>query len=49
MIEKAYAKVVGNYLKTGMGGFIDNGIRVLTGNPTFGYSLSGSITLATTF
>ena len=38
VVEKAYAKVVGNYLKTN-GGYVQNGIRILTGSPVFSYSL----------
>ena len=38
IIEKAWAKVLGNYLKTDSG-YIDNGLRVLTGAPIFMYSL----------
>ena len=48
VVEKAYAKVIGNYYKTD-GGYLQNGLRVLTGSPVFSYSLSGSISLATTF
>ena len=48
VVEKAYAKVIGNYYKTN-GGYLQNGLRVLTGSPVFSYSLSGSISLATTF
>ena len=31
------------------GGYFENGVRILTGNPTFYYSLKGSINLATIF
>ena len=48
VLEKAYAKVLGNYLKTNSG-YIANGIRILTGKPVFSYSLIGSINLATIF
>jgi len=36
VIEKAWAKVLGNYLKTD-GGFLVTAIRALTGVPTFSY------------
>lgn len=42
------AKIVGNYLKTN-GGYIENGLRFLTGNPTFYYKLSATSNLTTTF
>jgi hypothetical protein len=48
MVQKACAKVIGNYLKASHG-YFENGLRILTGNPSFIYSLSGSISLATTF
>jgi hypothetical protein len=44
MIEKAYAKVLGNYLKINSG-YLDNGIRILTGIPVFRYALSSSVNL----
>jgi len=44
MIEKAYAKILGNYLKTASG-FLETGIRVLTGIPIFSYALSNSVNL----
>jgi hypothetical protein len=37
VVEKAYAKVLGNYLKT-EGGSIINSIRILTGSPVLSYS-----------
>jgi len=37
VIEKVFIKVVGNYLKTDVGGFMENGIRLMTGVPVFGY------------
>ena len=46
--EKAYAKVIGNYLKID-GGFEENGVRILTGNPIFTYSLTGNINLSSIF
>ena len=39
VIEKAYAKVIGNYLKTD-GGYLPAAIRALTGVPVFGYTVS---------
>ena len=36
MIEKAWAKVKGSYARAD-GGFMDNGIRALTGAPSFNY------------
>jgi hypothetical protein len=39
VIEKAWAKVLGNYLKTD-GGYLVSAIRALTGVPTFTYSLT---------
>lgn len=38
VIEKAWAKVLGNYLKTD-GGYLTTAIRALTGVPTFDYDL----------
>ena len=38
VIEKAWAKVLGNYLKTD-GGYLTTAIRALTGVPTFDYNL----------
>lgn len=49
VVEKAFAKVIGNYLKIGNGGYISNGLRILTGNPAFFYSLKGNINLASIF
>ena len=46
--EKVWAKVVGNYLKTA-GGYTENGLRFLTGSPTFYYKLSNTTNLITTF
>jgi len=37
LIEKAFAKVKGNYLNA-EGGLVANGIRALTGIPVFMYS-----------
>ena len=37
VVEKAYAKVLGNYLKTN-GGSIINSIRILTGSPVLSYN-----------
>jgi hypothetical protein len=48
IIEKAWAKVLGNYLKTNAG-YIHNGLRFLTGNPIFFYGLSNTTVLSTTF
>ena len=48
VIEKAWAKVIGNYLKTD-GGFITTAIRALTGVPTFDYDLASSFNAATGF
>jgi len=48
VIEKAWAKVLGNYLKTNAG-YIHNGLRFLTGNPVFSYELSTTTVLSTTF
>jgi len=39
VIEKVWAKVVGNYLKMD-GGYLTTAIRALTGVPTFAYSLA---------
>jgi hypothetical protein len=36
VIEKAWAKVIGNYLKID-GGYLPAAIRALTGVPVFGY------------
>jgi Calpain family cysteine protease len=36
MFEKAWAKVKGNYALSN-GGFIDEGIRAITGSPGFNY------------
>ena len=38
IVEKAWAKVIGNYESINYG-LLKNGIRVITGAPTFGYSL----------
>jgi hypothetical protein len=37
VLEKAYAKLIGNYLRLN-GGFLENGIRSLTGAPILSYS-----------
>ena len=39
IVEKAWAKVVGNYANADYG-LLKTGLRVVTGAPTFGYSLS---------
>jgi hypothetical protein len=41
IIEKVWAKVVGNYLKAN-GGYFNNGLRFLTGSPIFSYTVSSS-------
>lgn len=41
VLEKVWAKVLGNYIKTN-GGYLSNGLRFLTGNPVFSYTLSYS-------
>lgn len=41
ILEKAWAKVKGNYAQTD-GGFVVNGLRSLTGVPTFTYVPSSS-------
>ena len=38
VVEKAYAKVYGNYLKLNEGGSIINSIRILTGSPVLSYN-----------
>jgi hypothetical protein len=48
IIEKAWAKVLGNYLKT-KSGYLDNGLRFLTGSPIFFYKLSNTTNLSLTF
>ena len=48
IIEKAWAKVLGNYLKTNLG-YTHNGLRFLTGMPIFSYSISNTTVLTTTF
>jgi hypothetical protein len=48
IIEKAWAKVLGNYLKTNSG-YTTNGLRFLTGMPIFSYSISNTTVLTTTF
>jgi hypothetical protein len=48
VIEKAWAKVLGNYLKTNAG-YITNGLRFLTGNPTFSYKMDNTTIMTTTF
>lgn len=49
VIEKAWAKIIGNYLKINSG-YIQNGFRALTGSPSFSYDLtSGAINVPTTF
>ncbi len=47
-LEKAWAKVLGNYLKT-KSGYLDNGLRFLTGSPIFFYKLSNTTNLSLTF
>ena len=37
ILEKAWAKVKGNYLQAGAGGLTPNGLRALTGYPVFEY------------
>jgi len=39
LFEKAWAKIMGNYLNI-EGGFMDMGIRALTGVPVFTYQIS---------
>jgi len=39
VIEKVWAKVLGNYLKTD-GGYLVTAVRALTGVPTFKYTVS---------
>ena len=46
--EKAVAKVIGNYLKTNLG-YLDNGLRILTGIPVFRYPLGDDVNLANTY
>jgi calpain-15 len=41
VVEKAFAKVLGNYLKINLG-HISNGFRILTGNPVFTYDLKSN-------
>jgi len=48
VIEKAWAKVLGNYLKT-RAGYITNGLRFLTGNPVFSYKMDNTTIMTTTF
>lgn len=48
VIEKAWAKVLGNYLKTDAG-YITNGLRFLTGSPVFLYSMSSTSVMSTIF
>ena len=48
IIEKAWAKVVGNYVKAS-GGIIVNSVRALTGVPVFQYITSKITNLATVF
>ena len=48
VVEKAYAKVLGNYGKTD-GSIIPSSLNILTGSPVFFYSLDSSINLATVF
>jgi hypothetical protein len=48
ILEKAWAKVLGNYLKTNSG-YTTNGLRFLTGMPIFSYSISNTTVLTTTF
>ena len=49
ILEKAWAKVKGNYAQVD-GGFVVNGLRLLTGAPTFTYTLSSfGLTAAETF
>ena len=48
IIEKAWAKVVGNYAKAS-GGIIVNSVRALTGVPVFQYITSKITSLATVF
>ena len=40
MLEKAWAKVRGNYLNT-EGGLVKDGLRLLTGAPVFTYAAAG--------
>jgi hypothetical protein len=48
VVEKAYAKVLGNYGKID-GSFSPSSLNILTGNPVFFYYLDSSINLATVF
>ena len=48
VIEKAYAKVLGNYAKLN-GNYIENGLRFLTGSPIFSYTLTNTSVMSTTF
>ena len=47
VVEKAYAKVLGNYGK--IDGSVTSSLNILTGSPVFFYDLSSSINLATVF
>lgn len=38
ILEKAWAKVRGNYVNAGKGGFTMNSLHMLTGYPVFWYS-----------
>jgi hypothetical protein len=48
VVEKAYAKVLGNYGKTDFS-LSPSSLNILTGNPVFFYYLDSSINLATVF
>ena len=48
VVEKAYAKVLGNYGKID-GSYSPSSLNILTGSPVFFYDLSSSINLATVF
>ena len=49
LIEKAFTKVLGNYMKADVGGFMQGGIRIMTGVPVFSYSFSSNVDMNTVF
>ena len=49
LIEKAFTKVLGNYMKADVGGFMQGGIRLMTCVPVFSYSFSSTVDVNTVF
>ena len=45
VLEKAWAKMKGNYMQADLGGYFDDGITSLTGMPVFYYSTNQTLNM----